>query len=611
MNNQFFHDLDLIKGDTQQWQAYESETNTVVIAGPGSGKTRVLALKAVTLARASIHPPQGLALISYSRETVRELKKRLKLYNYTPGSRDFIGTIHSFSLLHVIKPFGHLFPEYGIKYPLKLLPDEVEQQIYNATLAELGVERKYVSTAEINKQRTLSRAGKSGVKIYLSDLVARAAIIFEKKVLETEYLDYTALINFSAQMIQDQEFVRRSLRSRFPWLLIDEYQDLGKSLHEIVLELTLNAGIKLFAVGDMNQSIYGFTGGYPAFLEELTNNDDVKTIQLMSNYRSSQPIIVASLETLIPLPPVPDYISKLRADELPDFTFITCTAEMAPQYRVISEKVIPKLIANGVPYNEIGIILSSNEQVKAMALQLSKKNIPFYISKWKFDSSNVVVWLQDCASWCTVPYSQSFDELFKFWKNLLTTHKDDRRFLSDIDLKVAFHRILSASKSKDAVHEWLGHMISRLGLADLLADSAIYPKEIKNLETLTDEAKNHNLRGAKLLRFAYLGSPDNEVTITTRHSAKGLEFEVVILPGMEDGNFPDYRIPVKSEAMNEAQRVCYVCVSRAKQSCVLLRSESNTMPWGKVKYYRSSPFWDKLYEKFAHDENVFTDRDYT
>lgn len=192
-------------------------------------------------------------------------------------------------------------------------------------------------------------------------------------MLETEYLDYTALINLSAQMIQDQEFVRRSLRSRFPWLLIDEYQDLGKSLHEIVLELTLNAGIKLFAVGDMNQSIYGFTGGYPAFLEELTNNDDVKKIQLMSNYRSSQPIIVASLETLIPLPPVPDYISKLRADELPDFTFITCTAEMAPQYRVISEKVIPKLIANGVPYNEIGIILSSNEQVKAMALQLSKK----------------------------------------------------------------------------------------------------------------------------------------------------------------------------------------------------------------------------------------------
>lgn len=67
MNKQFFQDLDLIKGDTQQWQAYESETNTVVIAGPGSGKTRVLALKAVTLSRVSIHPPQGLALISYSR----------------------------------------------------------------------------------------------------------------------------------------------------------------------------------------------------------------------------------------------------------------------------------------------------------------------------------------------------------------------------------------------------------------------------------------------------------------------------------------------------------------------------------------------------------------
>lgn len=610
MNEQFFNDLRLIESDNQQWAAYKSNTNTVLIAGPGSGKTRVLALKAVTLAKAIIQPPQGLALISYSRETVRELKKRLKLYKYTPGSRDFIGTIHSFSLLHVINPFGHLFPEYGIKYPIRILPEDIEQQLFQATLAKLKTTYRDVSLQEINKERTLSKIGKSEIRISSTDLVAQAAKAYEELLLQTDYLDFTALINLSAQIIQEQEYVRNSLKSRFPWLLIDEYQDLGKSLHEIVLELTLFAGIKLFAVGDMNQSIYGFTGGYPAFLEELTTNDDITTIQLTSNYRSSQSIIAASLETLTLSPPVPGYISILRPDELPDFTFITCSAEMEPQYRVIAKKVIPNLVAKGIPYNEIGIILNSNEQVKSMATELSRRNLPFYISKWKFENSAVVVWLQDCASWCTIPGTQSFDDLFKFWKNLLTNHFDDRRFLSEIDLKVVFHRILIQSKKKETIYEWLSFVVSRLELSDLLQDSAMYPKEIKNLSILIDEAKDHNLKGSRLVRFASLGLPDNEITITTRHSAKGLEFEVVILPGMEDGNFPNYRIQPNTEKMYEAQRLCYVCVSRAKQSCILLRSENYMMPWGKNKDYPASPFWHKLHAKFAQGDNEFRDIDY-
>ena len=102
MNDQFRKDLALIRKDNQQSKAFDSKINTVVIAGPGSGKTQVIALKAMTLIKTSIEKPAGLALISYSRETVQELRKRLKAYGYVANSRDFIGTVHGFSLLHVI-----------------------------------------------------------------------------------------------------------------------------------------------------------------------------------------------------------------------------------------------------------------------------------------------------------------------------------------------------------------------------------------------------------------------------------------------------------------------------------------------------------------------------
>lgn len=605
MNEQFRVDLELIKKDDEQFEAFRSKGNTVVTAGPGSGKTRVLTLKAAALTQTEIEKPSGLALISYSRETVREIKRRLKLYGYQSNGRDFIGTVHSFSLVHVIEPFGGLFPQYKIKYPIRLIPKEIETQLYNSVLSEMDINHKSASLIEIQRHRSLSQAGKSGIVISSSDIVSEAAGRYEKKLLATDYLDFTALINLSAKIIQEQELVRNSLRSRFPWLLIDEYQDLGKSLHEMVLELTLNAGIKLFAVGDMHQSIYGFTGGYPDFLEELTNHDDIRTIALLSNYRSSQHIITASLETLLPTPPVPEYVSKLRQDDVPNFIFITCEEELAAQYDVIAKKVIPKLVSEGAPRNEIGILVASNEQVQFMAQALGREKIPFYISKWKFDNSVVVIWLQHCAAWCINGADQSFDELFKVWERLLKDHNDSRCSFDRMDQKADLHMVLGKSRSRDDVEQWLSYVISELRLADLLENSEQYPDEIANLKLLLNEAAVHNLKGTKLTRFANLGTPDDEVTVTTRHSAKGLEFEAVIMIGMEESKFPNY-YSLKSETLlAESQRLCYVSVSRAKNCCILVRSKYY-FEWDKPKQYAPSRFWVALHNKFGNENNSFS-----
>lgn len=612
MNSLFFHDLELIKRDKKQYEAYCSNNNSVILAGPGSGKTRILTLKAVTLAKSYIHKPSGLACISYSRESVRELRKRLKQYGYTPSSKDFIGTVHSFSLLYVIQPFAHLYPQYNVKFPIKILPDDVKNSLYNSVLKELKIaDHKTLPLADINKHRSLTLRGRSNIFLGSTAQIAKAAELYEKKIGQTEYIDFINIINLSAKIVNEQEYVRKTLRSQFPWLLVDEYQDLGKALHEMVLELVFNADIRLYAVGDTNQSIYGFNGGYPDFLEELSESDHITKIELVSNYRSSQHIIDASIKALGPLPPYPRYISGNRQEEVADFTFISCDEELEPQFRIVAEKVIPNLLKKNIPLNEIGIIINSNPNIHSMAQYLRARDIPFFIVNWSFENSEVVVWLQDCALWSHDRNAQSFDDLFRVWRNkIIIAHNDFRKNWEEIRLKTEFYKMLNNGCSKSDCFQWLSYVIDKLRLKETLDDSEIYPNENQNLDHLLREAELMNLKNASIKRFANLGVPEDQVTITTRHSSKGLEFEAVIMLGMEEGNFPFYKHLDNPSALAEDKRLCYVCISRAKKSCILLRSKIYNLPTrtGRIwrKEYEPSQFWTSLHNMFGSPENSFT-----
>ncbi len=279
----------------------------------------------------------------------------------------------------------------------------------------------------------------------------------------------------------------------------------------------------------------------------------------------------------------------------------------------IAKKIIPNLLAKNIALNEIGIITSSNSQIQHIAMFMKQEEIPFFIVKWSFENSAVVVWLQDCAQWCIEKETQSFEKLFDFWKKLIYNHNDPRKNKEDIYLKTIFYKVITSSLESKDCHEWLQHIIGKLELKNTLIESEIYPNEVDNLNRLLDEAKLRNLKDSKIKRFANLGSPENEVTITTRHSSKGLEFEAVILLGMEEGNFPYYLNLNNEIALNEDQRLCYVCISRAKKTCILLRSESFTKQtkWGvKTFSYAPSRFWISLHNKFGNGQNTFTKNNY-
>jgi DNA helicase-2/ATP-dependent DNA helicase PcrA len=613
MNRKFFEDLSLINNDPNQKKAFDSKGNTVVIAGPGSGKTRVLTLKAVKLCKTDIVSPSGLACISYSRETVRELKKRLSEYNYKPKKSDFIGTMHGFSIINILEPFAKLYPKYNIPIPLKIASKEIEEKIFVSVLSELNITDDSLKLIDLNRQRSLSIAGNSKVQLELFDLETQAEVIYNRKLNEVGCVDFISIINIATQMITEQEYVKNTLEAKFSWLLIDEYQDLGKPLHEMVLELQSQTSIKVFAVGDMNQSIYGFSGAYPDFLHELNGISNFESITLTSNYRSNQGIINGSLDSLQLPPPRLNYLAKQRLGESADFTFITCDSDMDEQYEVVVRKIIPKLISKAVSLDEIGIIVGSGKEVVSMAHFLKEEKIPFYISKWDFSNTDIIQWLQDCAQWCVDSKEQSFDLIFRFWKKLLKNHDDARLLIEPIIIRSEFYEILNKSKDIFILSDWLEYLIEKLLINNLLLDSESYPDEVININTLLKEAQLGNLKGSKLIRFATLGTPDNEVTVTTRHSAKGLEFEVVILLGLEEGRFPFYKIKEGSKEMEEAHRLCYVCVSRAKRECIMIRSKKHTFvgkwgPWTKV--FNASRFWNILTNNFGNTSNIIEAKKY-
>ena len=218
-----------------------------------------------------IKPPRGLACLTYSREAAREFQHRLKLMGLVERHAVFLGTVHSFCLSEILIPFSKLYIQYGIPYPIKIISSSPKRTLFQEIKNRVGEER--LSMEEMDKERTRDISGFSKVSIPSYDAALEAAVFFEKELSRKGYIDYITMVKTATLLIQHEEYVRKALEAKFPWLIIDEYQDLGKPLHEMVLGFLHNTDIKIFTVGDADQSIYDFQGASPEYLIELSQDE--------------------------------------------------------------------------------------------------------------------------------------------------------------------------------------------------------------------------------------------------------------------------------------------------------------------------------------------------
>jgi len=559
---------DLRRND-RQWAAYESRGHCVVLAGPGSGKTKVLTTKMARMLAEDVRPPRGITCITFNNQCVKELKRRLGKLGIEDGSRAFIGTVHSFCLREVVLPYAKLGGA-NLPDPLKVAPPSEQDQLFgHAVEAVLGNENpQYVRTPFDEFRRTvLDRTSKEWTA---NDRYAPLVTKYEQLLADAGKIDFDGMALTGLALITTHAWVRKALKAKYPILVVDEYQDLGIPLHQIVAHLCFDGGMRLFAVGDPDQSIYGFTGARPALMNELADREDVEDIRLRLNYRCGKTIIVASTTAL-----AENRDFESVEDNKGVVQDYQCERGFDEQVSLAMETIVPDALARreGRKLGDIGILYLNQYDGGTISQAVEAAGIEYV----RFDQGNpyqrtpVISWLEDCASWCAGGLRTSdprLSTLLQSWARFTPALTKDSEIAACHRSLVKF---LFGTRNPDMrLAEWLS-AFAKHGLYAQIKIDPTMADEAESLKLLHEASKDGNsLAQYTVANFGgQHGSPDR-LNLTTIHSAKGLEYDVVIMMGLEQGRIPYYKVSAHQE--KEARRLFYVAMTRARHEVHLLWS---------------------------------------
>ncbi len=502
------------------------------------------------------------------------MRKRLGDLGLKSSKRLFIGTVHSFCLACVVAPFGHLFREDLPSDPVVATSRQRELALEKALDAlSLGGHPSGWRTQFERYRRT--HPFKESDHWREDPQLAQLVETYEDSLHSQGLLDFDDMVLIALGLIRQQGFVRSALEARFPFLVVDEYQDLGYPLHLIVRLLMRNTNIEVFAVGDPDQSIYGFAGADPEYLRKLSEEPAVHRVQLNVNYRSAQEIIDGSQVALAPEQPR-NYRSS-RGDVEGKLIFKECPEGIGEQAREIAERIIPTLHEQGVPGGEIAVLYIDWEDQVVLSKALDEAGIKYAGDRdRRYSRTPFTRWLEDVAVWCSLfpntHQGPQFDDIFRSYAELKDQAGNPAN-AADLSTRTMFFEALtSIAISGLPLITWLERIDSLLDLEDCLAARKAEPDDL----AAWAEIKRHCQEGAVLAEFSLDdfarggGSPDT-VTLTTLHSSKGLEYDVVIMPGLEEGRLPRYFVKTDA-ALAEARRVFYVGMTRARYTIYLLYS---------------------------------------
>ncbi|WP_412475755.1 UvrD-helicase domain-containing protein [Halobacteriovorax sp. YZS-1-2] len=502
----------------EQQKVLREEGSCVVVARPGSGKTFTLSHKIKSILE-EVPDYKGVIAISYTNKASNEIKNRvIGLGVHKKAS--FFGTIDKFCLTEIVIPFlSHKFN--FSPSDLKIVKSDESQHIKNQNI-DLASELTWPVV------ENLYRSGE--IILELSGRI-------------------------SMMLLTENRILKEYLLARFSHIIIDEYQDSGFEQHQIFCFLC-KLGIKGIAVGDLDQSIYGFAGKSSDYLLELTDNENFKTYALTKNHRCHPSISAYSLKLLSP---------NIEVD-IPDEVRIYSTLIQGhlPQIANWVEKAISSLQNKfeNLKVGEIAILGRSNNSIKAI-----QKSTQVYKTQLREDTdldrigTSLSQFFSECL-FCYFDQNESYNNLLEKYVDVsLAKYKLRKNLSAIIALKEQYH-----SSRKIEEFELVSALYS-LG-------QQIFPNIDRQLE---EKALNEVLSDKELLK-SYYPSSDDSIQLMTLHKSKGLEFRVVFHIDLYEWTIPSYQAllgdteEIKKREMRQSINLHYVGITRAIDACVLISS---------------------------------------
>ena len=622
----------------QQQAVQHTEGPLLILAGAGSGKTKVLTVRIAYLLAQGVNPYEILA-ITFTNKAAKEMKSRVEGLVGDVANRIWLSTFHSFCAKFLRFELDN-FLGYNSNFTIYDTSDS--QVVIKAALKALNLDDKYypvgamisaISDAK-NKLMFASDYRKQSRDFY-QQKVADVYEYYERELRKNNALDFDDLLLIAVKLLQSNAAVLEKYSKRFKYVMIDEYQDTNHA--QYLLAYLLSSHWKnIDVVGDADQSIYAWRGAdIQNILDFEKDYPNCTSIKLEQNYRSTKIILDAANAVIDNNEGRPEknlWTDKVEGAKIQHFTAQSEHEEAA----FIGDTIVKKHDIHGVPYGDMAILYRTNAQSRVLEEALIKRALPYtMVGGTKFYDRKEI---KDVLAYLRVLYNP-FDDL-----SLLRIINVPKRSIGATTVSklqdyarengtslfmtlTQLHLVDTIKgKTKEKLEEF-GILIftlvaemddkSVLDILEAILDRTGYLAQLEESTDPQDQARAENigelLSVAKdfqdtnptgtvedfLEQVALVNDVDSfeqeesKVTLMTLHAAKGLEFPIVFLGGLEEGLFPHSRTLMNPEEIEEERRLAYVGITRAEKELYISNATTRTV-FGRTSSYLPSRFIDEI-----------------
>lgn len=630
----------------QQLEAVKTVDGPLLImAGAGSGKTRVLTHRIAYLLFEKKVAPWSILAITFTNKAAREMKERVAQLAGHEAEDIWISTFHSLCVRILRRDIDKI----GMSRSFTILDATDQLTVVRQIMKELNLDTKKFEPRSvlgtISSAKNILQTATDFEKLHSEQFNPFLSVVsdvykeYEKKLRKNNALDFDDLIMMTIELFKRDPDVLEFYQRKFHYIHVDEYQDTNRAQY-MLIQMLSSRSQNLCVVGDSDQSIYKWRG---ADIENILSFEHdyptAKVIMLEQNYRSTQTILKAANEVIANNLNRKDKNLWTENDEGDKITYFRGESERDEAHFVAEQ--IGQMLEKGRSYDDISVLYRTNAQSRAIEEVFVKSNIPYVIvggTKF-YDRKEIKDLLAYLRLIANPDDDISLERIINVPKRGVGASSVDRitqyAALNDITLLTALQEIeqiglstrarnslttfcdliLDFGKMQDylPVSELIDEVLNRTGYREMLENERTIEAEsrLENLNEFLTVAHDFEKASEDKSLLAFLTDlaliadidqldeeeEDKAVTLMTLHSAKGLEFPVVFLVGMEENIFPHSRSLMEEEEMEEERRLAYVGMTRAEEELFLTNSRMR-MLYGRMQQNRRSRFIDEIPEHF-------------